>query len=38
VISFEVESQEAVKILTEEIQKLYPEYGLEIVADIDVID
>ncbi len=35
VLSFEVDKADAVKTLTEEIQKLYPDYTLLIVPDID---
>lgn len=35
VVSFDIEKTEAVRILTEEIQALYPDYSLMIVPDID---
>lgn len=38
VLSFDVEAQEALKILYEEINGLYPQYDLQIVPDVDVSD
>lgn len=38
VISFDVTPKEAVNILNEEIQKAYPDYKLEIVTDVDIVD
>ena len=38
VLSFDVKAQEALKILYEEINGLYPQYDLQIVPDVDVSD
>lgn len=38
VISFDVTPKEAVNILNEEIQRAYPDYKLEIVTDVDIVD
>ncbi len=35
VVSFDIDDKEAISILTDEIQKLYPDYKLMIVPDID---
>lgn len=35
IISFDIDSAEALQILTDEVQKLYPDYSLLIVPDID---
>ncbi len=35
VVSFDIDSTDAVKMLTNEIQSLYPDYSLQIVPDID---
>lgn len=35
VVSFDIDDKEAIAILTDEIQKLYPDYKLMIVPDID---
>ncbi len=36
VISFDIDRAEAIKILTEEVGMLYPDYSLQIITDIDV--
>ena len=38
VMSFDISHSEGIKILSEEINKLYPDYKIIIVADIDVSD
>lgn len=38
VVSFDVRAEEAVKELHEEVQALYPDYRIQIVPDIDVLD
>ena len=38
VVSFDIDRKEALKILSEEAQALYPDYTLQIVPDIDVTD
>ena len=35
VLSFDIERDEAIETLTKEIKKLYPEYSLQLVPDID---
>lgn len=35
VVSFDADSEEAIKTLTKEIQQIYPDYSLQIVPDID---
>ncbi|MBQ8980418.1 MAG: cation transporter [Eubacterium sp.] len=35
VVSFDIDEKEAIAILTDEVQKLYPDYKLMIVPDID---
>ena len=36
VLSFDVERDEALKVIEEEISKLYPDYKIQIVPDIDL--
>ncbi|MCI7413834.1 cation diffusion facilitator family transporter [Hornefia butyriciproducens] len=38
VMSFEIDRQEGVEVLTEEIRKLYPDFHVNIVSDVDVSD
>ena len=38
VVSFAIEQQEALRIMQEEVQKLYPDYTFFIVPDVDVAD
>ena len=38
VVSFDIEQQEALRIMQEEVQKLYPDYTFFIVPDVDVAD
>lgn len=38
VMSFEIDRQEGVEVLTEEIRKLYPDFRVSIVSDVDVSD
>ena len=38
VMSFEIDRQEGVEILTEEIRKLYPDFHVSIVSDVDISD
>ena len=38
VTSFDVDPDESIRILTEEIQELYPDYKLHILHDVDVSD
>ena len=38
VISFDIDHKEAIEILHKELQELYPDYTLQIVADIDAAD
>lgn len=38
VINFDIEHEEALKILYDEIGQVYPDYELQIVTDIDLID
>ena len=38
VVSFDIDRKEAMKILYEEVQALYPDYSLQIITDIDVTD
>lgn len=35
VVSFDIEKEEALRILTEETQKLYPDFSIQIALDID---
>ena len=38
VVSFEIDRSEALRIMNEEIQALYPDYTVQIVADLDATD
>ena len=38
VMSFEIDRQEGVEVLTEEIRKLYPDFRVSIVSDVDISD
>ena len=38
VVSFDIDHQEAVKIMHEEVQALYPDYTINIIPDIDATD
>ncbi|MBQ3834670.1 MAG: cation transporter, partial [Elusimicrobia bacterium] len=38
VMSFEIDAKEGLKILTEQLTKLYPEYKISIVPDVDISD
>lgn len=38
VVSFDIDHEEAVKIMHEEVQALYPDYTISIVPDIDATD
>ena len=38
VVSFDIEHEEAIGILMEEIQGLYPDYEIQIIPDVDVTD
>lgn len=38
VVSFDIDHKEAIEILHEELQNLYPDYTIQIIADIDVTD
>lgn len=38
VMSFEIDRQEGVEVLTEEIRKLYPDFHVSIVSDVDISD
>lgn len=38
VINFDIEHEEALKILYDEIGQVYPDYELQIVTDIDLTD
>jgi len=38
VMSFEIDRQEGVETLTEEIRKLYPDFRVSIVSDVDISD
>ena len=38
VVSFDIDHQEAVKIMHEEVQALYPDYTISIIPDIDATD
>ena len=35
IVSFDIDSSEALQILKKEVQKLYPDYSLQIIPDID---
>ena len=36
VIRFDIKPEEAIKILHQEIHKLYPKYDIQIIPDVDV--
>ena len=36
VISFDIEKEEAISILTTEISQIYPDYSVKIATDLDV--
>ena len=38
VMSFEIDAKEGLKILNDEVTKLYPEYKIQIIPDVDVSD
>lgn len=38
VMSFDIEASEGIKILTDQLTKIYPEYKIHIVPDIDICD
>ena len=38
VLNFEIEPQEALKILSDEMKGMYPDYTVEIVPDVDISD
>ncbi len=38
VFSFDIDPKEGLRILTEEVQKLYPEYRIMITPDVDITD
>ena len=38
VMSFEVEPKEGIKIISEKLAKIYPEYKFQIIADVDISD
>ena len=38
VVSFDIEHEEAIAIMLEEIQALYPDYEIQIIPDVDVTD
>ncbi len=38
VLSFDIDPREGLSILSEEIQKAYPEYSIQIVPDVDISD
>ncbi len=38
VTSFDIAPREGIAILTEELQRIYPDYGIHIVPDVDVSD
>ena len=38
VVSFEIDHEEALSILQQEVQALYPDYELQIVIDVDAAD
>ena len=38
VMSFEIDAKEGLKIISEQLAKVYPEYKLQIVPDVDVSD
>lgn len=38
VMSFEIDAKEGLKILNDEVTKLYPDYKINIIPDVDVSD
>lgn len=36
VLSFDIKAEEAIKNIKKEIKKLYPDYTIQIVADLDL--
>ena len=38
VMSFEVETKEGIKIISEKLAKIYPDYKFQIIADVDISD
>ena len=38
VVSFDIDHKEAVGIMTQQVQQLYPDYTASIISDIDVTD
>ena len=38
VMSFEIEPKEGIKIISEKLAKIYPEYKFQIIADVDISD
>lgn len=38
VVSFDIDSREALGIMQKEVQEVYPEYDIQIVADVDAAD
>ena len=38
VLSFDIETSEALKILSEEMEEMYPDYTVQIVPDVDISD
>ena len=38
VLSFDIRPKEALSILNEELRKAYPDYRLQIIADVDLAD
>ncbi len=37
-MSFEIDAKEGLKILNDEVTKLYPDYKINIIPDVDVSD
>ena len=38
VVSFDIDHKEALEIMTGEVKKLYPDYDVQIIPDVDVTD
>ena len=38
VVSFDIDHKEAVGIMTQQVQQLYPDYTVNIISDIEVTD
>lgn len=38
VVSFDIDSKEALSIMQQEVQEMYPDYSIQIVTDVDVAD